>query len=469
MAEPEAGALRQPATDAPLVQLHGDCLDLLPALSPKSVQCVVTSPPYYALRDYGLPPTHWPEVTYAPMSGLPPITIPGCDPDCDHAWGEPIRAPWANENPGPNGRAKNGESSRSRGVTSGELCQRCGGWRGCLGLEPDPLMYVAHLVLIFRHIRAALADDGVCWLNLGDSYAAGGNGGGGKFMAMRAHKGWGFRAERRGAETPPLGTKVKDLLGVPWRVAFALQADGWYLRSDVIWSEPNCMPESANDRPTRAHEYVFLLTTSKRYYYDAVAVAETVRRGSAGSLFTTGKTAEHQQGRASQLARDAQPVRPQLRRAHELAQQAGLTDAHIAAIRASGITDTGKTAATQTGTGSNTEAVQRLAAEAKAALGGYWREFLLAPTRNRRTVWSIPTARYDGAHYAVMPDALADLCIRAGSRPGDTVLDCFGGTGTVARRALALGRRAILMELNPSYLELQAARTAAVQIELDAA
>lgn len=154
-----------------------------------------------------------------------------------------------------------------------------------------------------------------------------------------------------------------------------------------------------------------------------------------------------------------------MRRAYELARQAGLTDAHIAAIRASGITDTGKTAATQSGTGANTEEVQRLAAEAKAALGGYWREFLLAPTRNRRTVWRIPTARFDGAHYAVMPDDLADCCIRAGSRAGDTVLDPFGGTGTVARRALALGRAAILIELNPDYLRLQDARTSAVQTE----
>ena len=330
-------------------------------------------------------------------------------------------------------------------------------------------MYVGHMVFVFRELRRVLADDGVAWLNLGDSYAAGGNGEGGKFMAMRAHKGWGFRADRRGAEAPPIGTKVKDLLGIPWRVALALQADGWYLRSDVIWDKPDAMPESAKDRPTRAHEYVFLLAKSHQYYYDAAAIAEPVRRGSAGSTFTAGKTGGHQQGRASTRERDEPEVRPQLRRAHELAQQAGLTDAHIAAIRASGITDTGKTAATQSGTGSNTEEVQRLAAEAKAALGGYWREFLLAPTRNRRTVWRIPTARFGGAHYAVMPDDLADCCIRAGSRPGDTVLDPFGGTGTVARRALARGRAAVLIELNPDYLRLQDQRTAAVQIEMEAA
>jgi DNA modification methylase len=392
----------------PLTQLHGDCIDLLPTLARGSVRCVVTSPPYYALRDYGLPPTLWPEVTYSPMPGLPPITLTGCAPDCDHEWGDPIRSPWANENPGPNGRVKNGESSRSRGKTSGEQCKRCGGWRGCLGLEPDPLMFIGHLVHIFRLLREALADDGTAWLNLGDSYAAGGNGGGGKFMAMRAHKGWGLRAEKKGWRSAPAGTKNKDLLGIPWRAALALQADGWYLRNDVIWDKPNCMPESAPDRLTRSHEYVFLLAKSKRYYFDNDAIAEQA-----------------------------------------LTQR---TDAAMSFKRASS-----KRGVSVMPGANPTHRPDR----ADVRYGG--------GMRRRRSVWSIPAANFDGAHYAVMPDEFADLCIRAGSQSGDLVLDPFGGTGTVARRAIALGRHAMLMDLNPAYIELQNQRTAAVQIELEAA
>jgi DNA modification methylase len=393
-----------------LTQLHGDCLDLLQTLDPGSVQTAVTSPPYYGLRDYGLPPTLWPTVTYRPMPGLPPVTIPGCDPDCDHEWGDPIRAPWANEIPGPNGRVKNPEASRGRGKTSGERCQRCGGWRGCLGLEPDPLMYVGHLVLIFRHLGDALAKDGTAWLNLGDSYAGGGNGGGGSFAkdgirTPMAGTGKNKRpAWKQGGNHIPDGLKNKDLLGIPWRAAFALQADGWYLRAENIWNKPNCMPESVDDRTTRAHEQVFLLAKSKRYYYDAEAVAEEAI------------------------------MKPQRRLTAQKRKDGHAVD--------------------------NWKNPRILRDEPTADGDG---------SRNRRTVWTISTTPYPGAHYAVMPEALADICIKAGSRPGDTVLDPFGGSGTVGRRALALGRHAVLMDLNADYLTLQDERTATVQMELDAA
>lgn len=271
-----------------ITTLHGDCLTLLPTLPAASVQCIVTSPPYYGLRDYDLPPTLWPPVSYAPMALLPGVDIPGCALECTHEWGDLVRAPWANEVAGPGGRRKNPDASRSRPKTSGQYCQRCGGWLGCLGLEPDPLAYIGHLVLIFRELHRVLADDGVCWLNIGDSYAGSWQNysPGGIKNAQREQSEEGQRWERPAyADTtrrPPTahisGLPDKNLIGTPWRLAFALQADGWYLRSDVIWSKPNAMPESVLDRPTKSHEYIFLLAKSERYSFDMEAIKEPTEK-----------------------------------------------------------------------------------------------------------------------------------------------------------------------------------------------
>jgi DNA modification methylase len=387
--------------------LHGDNTEVLPALPAQSVQTVVTSPPYYALRDYGLPPTLWPTVEYIPMAGLPSITIPGCDPDCQHEWGAPLRAPWANRQPGPNGRVKNTEASRSQGKTSGDRCQLCAGWRGALGLEPDPLAYIAHLVHVFRLVWRVLRDDGTLWLNLGDSYSAGGNGGGGNYMAQRSHGGWQHRADKKGWRSPPDGLKEKDLLGIPWRVAYALQADGWYLRSDVIWSKQNCMPESVTDRPTRAHEYMFLLAKSERYFYNADAVREPYNEASLG---------RYQYSLDGTAPASRQPGGDLERRKRE----AGIREPN--------------------------------------PLG-----------RNRRTVWHLAArGGGDGVHFATFPESLVEPCILAGSRPGDTVLDPYSGTGTVARVAERFGRNAIGIELNSQYLELSDRRTDNLQIEMTA-
>ena len=159
-------------------------------LRDKSVHTAVTSPPYYGLRDYGLPPMDWPEVTYMPMAGLPAVTVPA--------------------------------------------------WRGCLGLEPDPLMFMGHIVLVFREVRRVLRDDGTCWMNFGDTYSGGGRGGNGDKITGRAKNASQLH------HGVPDGLKPKDLTGIPWRVAFALQADGWWLRSDVIWAKTAPMPESVN-------------------------------------------------------------------------------------------------------------------------------------------------------------------------------------------------------------------------------
>lgn len=232
--------------------LQGDARAL--PLADGSVQCVVTSPPYWGLRDYGLAPTVW-----------------GGEPWHGHE--------WATVDAGKT------HPKTAATLTSG-FCP-CGAWRGVLGLEPTPELYVAHMVEVFREVRRVLRDDGTCWLNLGDSYNAGRDGGhpGGKHSGFQQVD--SRYNNRSGANAP--GLKPKDLVGIPWRVAFALQADGWWLRSDIVWAKPNPMPESITDRPTKAHEYVFLLTKAARYYYDALAVSEPITEATARDRVDTGR------------------------------------------------------------------------------------------------------------------------------------------------------------------------------------
>jgi DNA modification methylase len=269
--------------------LIGDALTVLKTVQYESVQCCVTSPPYWGLRDYGV--------------------------------------------------------------------------AGQLGREKTPDEYVTNLVAVFREVRRVMDATGTLWVNLGDSYSNIGK--------------WSGAS---GGKIP--GLKPKDLIGIPWMVAFALRADGWYLRSDIIWHKPNVMPESVKDRPTKAHEYLFLLTKSQYYFYDANAVAEPVVRGYAGSTFTRGKTNVAGLGRVSLKAR-----------------------------------------------------VEK-------------------ETRNARSVWTIATRPYKGAHFAVFPEDIPRRCILAGSRPADVVLDPFAGSGTTCAVAKAMGRRFLGIELNADYAPL---------------
>jgi DNA modification methylase len=259
-----------------------------------------------------------------------------------------------------------------------------------IGLERTPVEYVATLVDVFREVRRVLKPEGVCWLNLGDSYAVS------RSYQVTPTKWKALDFGKSNATTVPVGMKSKDLMGIPWRVAFALQADGWYLRSDIIWHKPNPMPESVTDRPTKAHEYLFLLTKSERYYYDADAIAESCE-----------SSIERRQGFTSRRA------------------VGGMN------IAASGN-------------------------ESKPYTEQDWR----SDTRNRRSVWTIPTMPYAGAHFATMPEKLVEPCILAGCPMGGRVLDPFSGSGTVLAVAERLGRRGVGVDLNPAYHELAKVRTA---------
>jgi len=288
---------------------QGHVLDALAAMEAGSAHCAVTSPPYWGLRSYPCPPIEWGPVSYAPMAGLPEIEIPGCDPECEHVWGEERvvaagNAPshkstlTTNAGKGPLPGDKY-QADQNANASQGQYCQRCGGWRGSLGLEPDPAMFVGHIVLVARELWRVLRDDATWWLNFGDSYNNR------SISRPSSHQtGLGFESEHLSTTWADLtkqgntrlslknGLKEKDLIGIPWRVAFALQADGWWLRSDVIWAKGvsfcptysgSCMPESCKDRPTKGHEYVFLLAKSARYFYDATAVREPSSPTSAGN------------------------------------------------------------------------------------------------------------------------------------------------------------------------------------------
>ncbi len=364
-------------------------MKLLRSLPSDSIQCCVTSPPYFGLRNYGTIPQVW-----------------GGEASCRHAWGEPVRASWANTLPGPMGRKKNVIATRERSTTAGSYCVRCGAWRGELGSEAALDDYLAHLVEIFEEVRRVLRPDGAFWLNIGDSYAGswGSYAKHGHTGSQRPKTTAGRRWEQHAyADTtavpatarPQHGLRPKDLMLVPFRLALALQAAGWWVRSDIIWQKSNHLPESVKDRPTRSHEHVFLLTKSKRYLYNADAIREP--------HVSLGRPP----GNTSRMYFDCDPRHG---------------DGHK----------------------HRPEAVRSF-----HPLG-----------RNKRDVWTIPTKGFKGGHFATFPEKLVTPMILAGSRPGDLVLDPFVGSGTTAAVAQALGRDYLGIDLNPAYIKLAEARIA---------
>ena len=304
-----------------------------------------------------------------------------------------------------------------------------GGGDAELGKEATPDQYIANMVEVFRCVRDVLADDGTLWLNIGDSYAR--TGGTDRKVSDSAKVGSTRNTmEQIGDRTQraPTGLKDKDLIGIPWRLAFALQADGWYLRQDIIWSKPNPMPESVRDRCTKAHEYIFLLSKSERYFYDHEAIKEPVA--------------------ASTVARLSQP---------NLANQAG-------SDRVPGKTNGNMKAVRSKANSFKREGSKREQAIPGQAVGTHRPDRAESEydldTRNRRSVWTVATRPYKGAHFATFPPALIEPCILAGSRVNDIVLDPFMGSGTTAAVALQHGRQYLGCELNPAYQPLQDARIA---------
>lgn len=349
--------------------LIGDALEQLKTLPDQSVQCCITSPPYWGLRDYQT--ASW----------------EGGDKSCDHI--EPVRG--VNEKEG----TKQLTSRGTRLFQYKDVCKKCSAKRidRQYGLEKTPEEYINHLVDVFREVRRVLRDAGTAWINIGDSYC----GSGGVDGMPEDHVSVsGNNREKYATDNPNKkveGLKKKDLVGIPWMLAFALRADGWYLRQDIIWAKPNPMPESVTDRCTKAHEYIFLLAKSQKYYYDAEAIKEPARysgiKGMDGSGFKPPQNFNGKHSGGSQTL----PPRKNVE---------GKDDG----------------------------------------------------TRNKRSVWTVTTKPYKGAHFATFPPDLIEPCILAGTKEGDTILDPFAGSGTTGVVGKRYGRHSILIELSPEYGKL---------------
>ena len=325
--------------------VEGDATAGLRLLDDQSVNCCVTSPPYWGLRDYGV--------------------------------------------------------------------------AGQLGLEPTPAEYVERMVAVFREVRRVLRDDGTIWINLGDSYYGGkGQNGSSKARATAEERGYTqsggtVQMATRPSDMPIAGLKPKDLVGIPWRVAFALQADGWWLRSDIIWSKPNVMPSSVKDRCTTSHEYIFMLSKSAKYYYDADAIAEP---------------AQEWTGQAATFKRDS---------------------GKATVLRAPGQSKPSHRAdRKQDNTGNRTY----------TGFNDRYDDMNPPKTRNKRSVWTVTTKPFKEAHFATFPPDLIEPCVLAGCPVGGVVLDPFSGAGTTGLVAQRHGRQAILLELNPKYVDMTADR-----------
>ena len=300
---------------------------------------------------------------------------------------------------------------------------------GQIGLEATPEEYVANIVEVFTDVYRVLRDDGTLWLNMGDCYAQGGRGSIGHnstISGSQRNQQASARARRLLGRTVPPGYKPKDLIGQPWMVAFALRAAGWHLRCDIVWHKPNPMPESVTDRPTKSHEYLFLLSKRERYYYDHEAIREPVTGGAKPRGHGVNPKARANAAGSKQNASYAKAIsgyRSGNRKRSNRAENGGIGDSH-----------------------------------ARQATGVPWED--VDGMRNKRSVWTVASEPYSGAHFATFPSRLIEPCILAGSRVGDLVLDPFFGSGTTGAVAEKHGRRWVGFDINPEYQKQQRERTA---------
>lgn len=330
-----------------------------------SVQCVVSSPPYWGLRDYQT--GRW----------------DGGAEGCNHLVTSQLVS---------------NKSGLSTGIPYRDICGKCGARRidNQIGLERSIAEYVETMVAVFREVWRVLRDDGVVWVNFGDSYSSGGRTQVAPTLRTANHDpASGKQAYLQNFTVRPgrdESLKPKDVCGIPWRVAFALQTDGWYLRSDIIWAKPNPMPESVTDRPTRSHEYIFLFSKYERYFYDAIAIQER-------------SVSDHPSGNG--YKRDA-----------------------------------------------------RLTYRDRSGARGDDKQWQIQAARNKRSVWTINSEPYPESHFATFPKKLVEPCVLAGSRMGDLVFDPFLGSGTVGEVCESLGRRWVGTDLSFDYLKMAQRRTA---------
>lgn len=341
--------------------IHGDCLEVLKTLPDECIDCCVTSPPYYGLRDYGT--AKW----------------EGGTEDCSHIGKQLAGAP---------GSEKQNSNKGANYVSAGN-CIKCGATRvdNQIGLEETPELFVAKMVEVFTEVKRVLKKDGTLWLNLGDSYASNTKGGGGPSQIGKYQDDIKFKPRKFNH-----GLKEKDLIGIPWMVAFALRSAGWYLRQDIIWHKPNPMPESVTDRCTKSHEYIFLLSKSQKYYYDAEAIKYemldiSLQRNQTG--WNGNEERSYTNGKQNHLSK------------------------YLGSDKA--------------------------------------KEQILA---NKRSVWTVTTKPFSEAHFATFPEDLIVDCIKAGCPENGIVLDPFSGAGTTALVARKLYRNYIGIELNQQYIDI---------------
>ena len=354
--------------------LIGDCRETLKQIPDNFVQTCITSPPYWGLRDYGT------------------ATWEGGDENCDHKIGRETRGGLSDKQKTTKG------SFGDEAIKNNQPCPKCGAIRkdSQLGLEDTPEEYVENLVQVFREVKRVLRDDGTVWLNLGDSYGQQK----GKGFNVNAKEGYVVSRrkelqERQGNIDVKTNLPPKNLVGIPWRVAFALQADGFYLRQDIIWHKPNPMPESVTDRCTKAHEYIFLVSKNKKYYFDHEAIKEDC------------------------VGKDERQWADTYDKVGSVVQ--GDTNAGIKRTK-------------------------------RYSKDGTFK-------RNKRSVWTVTTKPFKEAHFATFPTDLITPCVLAGSGEGDVVLDPFMGSGTTGMVAQHLGRRWLGCELNEEYTDMQKERT----------